>query len=210
MRRHLHSETASDAFLEMLRLVAALMIMVIVPGYALAQSLKDAKVAFASGNWRVLRTINPMNDTTGCTGIYKEDYSVQMTSEKLYISIQGGIQGVTLRFGEKPARGFRLPEKIEKDIRSVIISGSDFAELVNSERLRYQVSTLVSGIKTGDLDLTGIRPALESIRSGCPIQEGAVAVQTPASLAGALCSNVLVSRMKAQGIKDEQILAICQ
>ena len=182
-----------------------------IPTSGSAQSLKDAKLAFTSGNWKVLRSNDPMNDTTNCTGIYKDNYSVQLTPDRLFIGIQGGIQSVTLRFGEKPPRGLRLAEDIEKRIRSIIVSGSDFAELLDSERLRYQVSTLVSGIKTDELDLTGLRPALENIRSGCLIQAGANAAgETRPSLSASLCSSILVSRMKAQGLKDEQILSICQ
>jgi hypothetical protein len=194
-----------------LRILILCAIVAAIPVGGLAQGLRDAKVAFSSGNWKVLRSTDPMKDTTNCTGIYKENYSVQLTPEKLFIGIQGGIQSVTLRFGEKPARGLRLAEDMEKKIRSVIISGSDFAELVDSDRLRYQVSTLVSGIKTDELDLTGLRAALENIRSGCPIQAGTSApAESRASLTGSLCSAVLVSRMKAQGLKDEQIFAICQ
>ena len=181
-----------------------------IPSVACAQGLKDAKVALVTGNWKVLRSTDPMKDTTNCTGIYRDNYSVQLTPDRIFIGIQGGIRSVTLRFDDKPAKSLRLAEDIEKNIRSLIISGSEFAELSDSLRLRYQVGTLVSGIASGDLDLTGIRQALESIRSGCPTQANSESAQSRSQAGGPLCSSVLVERMKSQGIKDDQILAMCR
>jgi hypothetical protein len=180
--------------------------------------LKDAQVAFKSGNWKVLRSIDSMKDTVDCTGIYKENYGVQLTNDTLYVSVKGGVESVTLRFGNKPARSLRLAEKLEKNIRSIIISGTDFSELLESDRLRIQASTLVRGIANEDFDLSGIKDALDSIRANCPTQ----ARTTPAAesekpsipvsenLTPPVCSDALVSRMKAQGLKEKQILAICK
>jgi hypothetical protein len=182
----------------------------LVPIVGAAQGLKNATVAFTAGNWKVLRSIDQMKDTVNCTGIYKDNYQTQLTRDTLYIGVQGGLESVTLRFRDKPARSFRLAEKMEKEIRSIIISGSDFSELLESDRLRFQASTLVSGIKTDDLDLTGIREAQESIRSGCPIDPAAAAVGRTAPSSSSLCSAILASRMKAQGLRDEQIAAICR
>jgi hypothetical protein len=174
-----------------------------------AQSLKDAKVVLRSGNWKVLRTTDPMKDTTSCTGIYKENYSVQLTSETLYIGVQGGIEGVTLRFGDKPARGLRLAQEMEKRIRSLILSGSEFSELSGSTRLRYQVSTLVSGIKTDEIDLAGYDAALAYIRAGCASGADPAPQQGPSAV-GTLCAPALVERMQAQGLKEEQISSMCR
>lgn len=181
-------------------------------------SLKDAQVAFKSGNWKVLRSIDSMKDTVDCTGIYKDNYGVQLTEGTLFVSVKGGLESVTLRFGDKPARSFRLAEKMEKEIRSIIISGTDFSELLESNRLRIQASTLVSGIANEDFDLSGIKDALESIKASCPIQASSTPTassekpslpisEKPAQPA---CSDVLVSRMKAQHLKEKQILAICK
>lgn len=175
-----------------------------------AQGLKDATVALKSGSWKVLRSIDPMKDTVSCTGIYKNDFSVQLSPENLFITVSGGIQGVTLRFGDKPAKPMRLAEDMEKKIRAVIISGADFAELSGSGRLRYQVATLVSGVKTDEIDLTGFEEALDSIRSGCPVQAEAAPPQKPATVAGSLCTSALVERMRSQGLKDDKIQAICK
>jgi hypothetical protein len=175
-----------------------------------AASLKDAEVAFTSGNWKVLRYLDSMKDTVVCTGIYKEKYGVQLTSNTLYVSVRGGLQSVTLRFSDKPARRLRLPEEMEKKIGSIIISGSDFSELVESDRLRVEASTLVSGIANEDLDLTGIKEALESVKSGCPVQPKIMATQKAEKSAVSPCTDVMVSRMKAQGLNEGQILAICK
>lgn len=181
-------------------------IFTIVSSAAHAAGLKDADVAMTSGNWKVLRYIDSMKDTVNCTGIYKENNGIQMTKDKLFVSVKGGIQSVTLRFGDKPARPLRLPEEMEKKIGSIIISGSDFSELVESNRLRVEAATLVRGIANEDLDLSGIKDALESIKGDCPIQS----TKTTVPKAESTCTDVLVARMKAQGLKETQILVICK
>ena len=139
------------------------------PGYA--QSLRDATVVFRAGNWKVLRLVDPMDDTVRCTGIYKDDYRIQLSPDNLFIGIQGGIETVTLRFGDKPAQKLRLASEMEKKIRSAIITGAEFEELNGSKRLLYQVNTLISGIKTGEINLDGFDEALSNIRSGCPLKK---------------------------------------
>jgi len=96
---------------------------------------------------------------------------VQLTDGKLFIGIQGGIETVTLRFGEKPAQDLRLAKDMEKKIRSVIITDSEFSELSGSERLLYQVSTLVGSSKTNEIKLAGFEEALANIQSGCPVKK---------------------------------------
>ncbi len=190
--------------------IATLILFVLSPSSLFAQSLKNATVAFRAGDWKVLRTVDPMKDTTNCTGIYKENYAVQLTSDTLFIGIQGGIESVTLRFGEKPARGLRLAQEMEKKIRSIVITGSDFSELTGSGRLRYQASTLVSGIKSDEIQLAGFEEALANIRSGCPLQAEAQTATKTSSPMGTLCTGTLVERMRAQGIKDDQIQNVCR
>lgn len=46
--------------------------------------LKTATVAFTSGNWKVLRDKDTMTDKIDCTGIYRDEYGVQLTAETLY------------------------------------------------------------------------------------------------------------------------------
>jgi hypothetical protein len=173
--------------------------------------LKNATIALTSGNWIVLRDKDTMTDKMECTGVYRNNYGIQLTEKSLYISISGGLESITLRFGDEPVQPLRLPKEIEKRARVVVLTGTDFEQLQNVARLRYQVSTLVSGVKTGDLDLTGLAPALQSIKAGCPVQ--ASTADSPRSdevLTGSLCNVTLVSRMRQQGLKDNQITAICQ
>jgi len=157
-----------------MKVFIALSIAVIIllsPSYGLAQSLKDAPVVFRSGNWKVLRTVDKMNDKTDCTGIYKEDYGVQLTEDTLFLKVQGGVEAVTLRFGDKPAQKLRLAKELEKKIRSVMLTDSEFAELTGSGRLIYQVNTVLDSVKTNEINLSGFEEALANIQSGCPVKK---------------------------------------
>jgi len=146
-------------------LIAALLLL---HPLAYAQSLKNARPTLKSGNWTVLRSTDTMTDKTSCTGIYKSNYGVQLSTNELFVTIRGGIQSITLRFGENPARPMRLPQKMEKEVNTVIIEGSEFAEALETNRLRLQVLTLVRGVATEDLDISGMRAAVDHIRAGCP------------------------------------------
>lgn len=185
--------------------------MLLFVGSAGAQSLKDATVAFSKGNWKVLRSVDPMTDKTSCTGIYDNDYSIQLTPDTLYVSVSGGIESVLLRYDDQPPARMRLATDMEKKIRSMIISGGLFGQLSSTRRLRYQASTLVSGIKTGEIDLTDFNAALSNIQQGCPVVGTQGGDAKPASTAAnGTCSVELINKMKQQGLAPEKILAICQ
>ncbi|HTF94734.1 MAG TPA: hypothetical protein VL995_01255 [Cellvibrio sp.] len=171
-----------------------------------AGNLTEATVAFKSGNWKVLRSTDQMTDKTNCTGIYKEDYGTQLVSDSLFLPARGGVEAVTLRFGDSPAEPLRLASDMEKKVGFVIVTGTEFSKLIASNKLRYQISTLVNGIISAEIDLTGAKEALASINAGCPISEKA---EAPKKLENSLCSEKLVSNMKAQGLKEAQIHSIC-
>ena len=173
-----------------------------------AQSLKDSQVAMTRGDWKVLRSVDQMTDKTSCTGIYKENYGIQLSSENLFIKIDGGIQSATLRFDENPPSRLRLATELEKKLRALTISGSDFNQLRTARRLRYQSGTLVSGIQSGEIDLTDFAPVLDSIQQGCPSSQSEIS--PPAQKKNDSCSTELIKKMKAQGLSPEQILAICE
>ncbi len=179
-------------------------------GAAHAVTLNDAKVAFRAGNWKVLRIIDPMTDKINCAGIYKDDNSIQLSADNLIIGVQGGVGLVTLRYGDEPAKDFRLAQDMERRLRAVIISGTDFQELAGSKRLRYSVLTALDNSVSGDLNLEGFEAALSNIRSGCPIQEVDSAQQKSDSVGASACNEDLVARMRTQGIKEDQIQAICR
>jgi hypothetical protein len=79
-----------------------------------AQGLKNAQPTLKVGNWTVLRSVDTMTDKISCTGIYKSNYGVQLTPDTLFVKVVGGVESVTLRFGDEPARRMRMPSKIEK------------------------------------------------------------------------------------------------
>lgn len=132
-----------------------------------ASDFRGAVVTFQSGDWRVLRTQDPMTDRATCTGIYRGDFGIQLAPERLYVSVSGSVSSVRLRFDDEPARQVRLATPIERRIRAIAIEGPDFFTLVNATRLRYRVTTLLDDVKDGDIDLTGMRSALDHIRAGC-------------------------------------------
>lgn len=174
-------------------------------------NLKSAKVALVSGNWKVLHDKDMMTDKTDCTGIYKNNYGIQLTKDTLYISVPGGIQSVTLRFGDEPAQPFRLATEMEKKVGVIILTGSVFQKLQSVSRLRYQSSTLVDSVKSGDLDLTGLATALNSIKSGCPLRLASATTPKKTKAHGkSLCNSALVNRMRKHGLKDSEIDAICR
>ncbi|MCL7715134.1 hypothetical protein [Stenotrophomonas mori] len=190
-------------------LALAALLVACIPASSFAQGLKDADIALIVGNWKVLRSIDPMDDSVRCTAVHNNDYSTQLSYDTLFLGIQGGVRGVTLRFDDNPPGRLRIATEIEKRIRSVVISGRDFSQLSNSNRLRYQISTFMDGIITGDLDLDGFSAALDSIRRHCPIEYSPVdsAIPTPTLTT---CTADMISKMKEQGLTDEQTSSICK
>lgn len=188
-------------------LVAVAAAFAVVMNHPAIAAFKDAKLAFKSGNWSVYRSIDSMKDTVNCTGVYKENYGIQLTDDTLFITVKGGLESVTLRFGDKSAHDLRLATEMEKKVGSIIISGADFAELLDSNRLRVQASTLIRGLANEDLDLSGLSQAVSNIKAECPIQASAGGERKAEK--AAVCSDVLLSRMRSQGLKESQILAIC-
>jgi hypothetical protein len=175
-----------------------------------AQGLKDAKPTLKTGNWTVLRSVDTMTDKVSCTGIYKSNYGVQLAQDKLFVRISGGIQSVTLRFGENPPQNLRLAQDMEKKVNSVIIEGSEFRQVLETARLRVQVLTLIRGVATEDLDTTGIQAAVEHIHAGCPQQAEGAAGSKPAGSADSSCPEALVARLRAAGVTDQQIATACR
>lgn len=138
-------------------------------GPATAASLKDAKTVFTSGNWKVLRNTDSMTDAISCTGIYKSDYAVQLTKDRLHLSVPDGVRGITLRFGDEPARSTRLPDRMEERLSIVTLAADEFSDLLRTNRLRVRVLTLLSGLEDFDLDVRGIQAAVDNIQSGCEL-----------------------------------------
>jgi|GEM_PF-6277116 len=178
-------------------------------GAAMADLGTAAKVG-KFGKWTVLRDVDKMTDKTSCTGVQGEKYEIQLTDKALYARVSGGIESVTVRFDQNPARPFRLATEMEKKIRAVIIDDYDYREALRSKKILIQVSTLVSGTKTIEIDSAGIDQASQLISGGCQTAdtppEEAAALSAPSD---ALCTNDLKERMRGAGIKSAQIAKVC-
>ncbi|MFM7341234.1 MAG: hypothetical protein ACKO3Q_00890 [Betaproteobacteria bacterium] len=148
-----------------------------------------------------------MTDKVSCTGIYKSNYGIQLSRDSLFIRVPGGLQSVTLRFGENPPLPMRMPQKLEKDVGSLILEGTELAQAVDTQRLRVQVLTLVRGVFTEDLDTTGLQAAAQHIREGCP--DAGAQPTPPQTAVESLCGEQLVSRLKASGVTERQIASAC-
>lgn len=129
--------------------------------------LTAAKRTLQTGNWTVLREVDPMTDKADCTAVYKGAYAVQMSASALYIRVPGVLESVALRFGDEPARETRPVTRVERRAGSLVIEGEEFRAISTAARLRYRALTL-SGVTDGDLDLSGISRVQEHIRAGCP------------------------------------------
>jgi hypothetical protein len=167
-------------------------------------ALNDDKEVFKSGNWKVLRSNDPMTDKAVCTGIYKDRYAIQLSETALYIRVSGGIESIKLRFDGAEPQSLKPAREIEKKIRSIVIEGSDFTQLKSSSRFRVQIGTLVSGVVDEDIDLNGFNEALANINSGCPI-----VADKPVKANTKGCSDAAKEKMKSQKMKQSQIDEIC-
>ena len=61
--------------------------------------LSKGEVVFSGTNWKVLRTKDAMTDKISCTGVWRDEYRVQLGSDALYISRTGlgGVDGYRIR-----------------------------------------------------------------------------------------------------------------
>ncbi|MEP6485476.1 MAG: hypothetical protein ABJB01_13585 [Rudaea sp.] len=176
-------------------------------GVAAAQSLNNSPIIFSSGVWDVHRTTDAMTDATVCTSIYKNQFGIQLGENMLTIAIADGVKNVQLRFDEAAAKPLRLATKSEFQNNRIEVTASDFAELIDSRRLRYQVTTGTNDTASGDIDLNGVFQTHDNVRAGCagnPIaapEHSAAMVDT--------CTPGLRDRMSRKGIAPQDIQDIC-
>lgn len=127
-------------------------------------TLADAKKVAQVGDWTVLRETNPMTDAANCTAIYKGEYRYQLTKEDFFVAIpRGGVKGVTLRFGDQPARELRLATSLERSLRAVRLTGSEFEDLKTSGRLRWQVLTILDTMDSGEVNTSDLPRAVQLV-----------------------------------------------
>lgn len=177
--------------------------------------LKTAKETGVFGEWHVLQSVDKMTDAVECTGIYKNDYNIQLTEKAIYLRVSGGIESIKLRFGNDPANETRLPGEIEKKSRVVLLEDQEFRNAIYSDRLRIQVLTVISGVKEYDINSSGLVDALKHIENGCPLLPDANKKQTSTLLQSAKpsksdCSEQVEQRMREQKISAAKIKLICE
>ncbi len=79
----------------------------------------------------------------------------------LFISMEKGVSGYILRFGDEPALPMRTATELEQNLSSVVIQGEDFEHLLKVTWLRVQVYVVepTTSILNEDLDLHGMAAA---------------------------------------------------
>jgi hypothetical protein len=170
-----------------------------------AQSLTSSPVIFRSGAWEVHRSTDAMTDASVCTAIYKNNFGVQLSETMLSIAIPDGVKNVQLRFDNADPQAVRPATHSEFQNTRVEITGSDFHQVIDSSRLRYQVTTAANSVVTGDIDLNGVFQTHDNVRAGCS-GNGIASTSAPASDA---CTPALRDRMSHKGIAPQDIEEIC-
>ena len=105
-----------------------------------------------------------MTDKVTCTGIWRDEYRVQLNAEAFYINRkgQGGVDAYHVRIDDAPAKEMVLATRTERDISAIMLK--NIAELVRAKRLRVSgISILQSAIELY-LDIADIAEAHAAIR----------------------------------------------
>jgi hypothetical protein len=172
---------------------------------ASAQSLINSPIIFSASVWDVHRTTDMMSDATVCTAIYKNNFGVQLTDDMLTIVIADGVKNVQLRFDEGAANPSRPATPSEFKNNRIEITGSDFAALLDSHRLRYQATTAANSVASDDIDLNGVFQTHDNVRAGCAGNP----VAKSNSTARDACPAGVRERMAQKGIAAQDIQDIC-
>ena len=188
---------------------AALLILTAVlaaPGAMAQPRLATNEPVFKSGNWFVVRTTKERSDAVACTGFYKSYRGIQLTQDSLIVKVADDMQSIAIGLGDR-LRPARPPEEIEKELRAVVFRGDTFDQLRRAKRLKIEVLT-AKGTSLHDLTLQGMRGALENIAAGCPAPDEPLRKKTQAPTE--TCSASLMARMRANGVTEPQVAAICR
>lgn len=170
-----------------------------------AQSLTSSPIIFSAGVWDVHRTTDTMTDATVCTSIYKNNFNVQLGENTLTVAIADGVKNVQLRFDDANPEAVRPATPSEFKNNRIEITGSDFAEMLDSRRLRYQVTTGTNSTASGEIDLNGVFQTHDNVRAGCagsPVAKAAPVTRDT-------CSRAVRDRMAQKGIAPQDIQDIC-
>lgn len=140
----------------------------------LAATSAGGPIVFSARKWSVNRSIDKMTDAPSCTGLYENEWKVQMSRSGFYVSYRGrgGVSGITVRFGDEPARPLRLATSMEKSVSAVILKDDDLVAVLAAPRLRVQVMTVLDRLLVDDIDLAGAKEAYEFISTDPRCQGG--------------------------------------
>ena len=139
---------------------------------AIAGDLSKAQIISKTGDWRVTKVIDSMTDKASCTGLYKNNFDIQLSENKLYIDMRskGSVDGFSFRIDDdQPIT--QLPTEIEKNIGIVRIGGETnedkaaFSRLLQGNRLRVRVLTLLGSDENYDISLNGFNESYAVITS---------------------------------------------
>ena len=170
-----------------------------------AQSIEQSPVIFRSGAWDVHRTQDIMNDGSVCTAVYKNQFGIQLSANALTIASPDGVKRVRLRFDAEDPQAQRPATHDEMRYNRIQVDGHEFAELLDSRRLRYEVVTATNDVINGDIDLSGAFQAHDNVAAGCAGNP----IDTPKPAASGACTPELRQRMADQGIPPANIDKIC-
>jgi hypothetical protein len=173
---------------------------------ASAQSLTSSPIIFSAGVWDVHRTTDIMTDATVCTAIYKNNFGVQVGENIMTIALADGVKNVQLRFDSANAGPLRPATPSEFRNNRIEISGGDFAQVLNSRWLRYQVTTATNNTASGEIDLNGVFQTHDNVRAGC----AGSPIATSAPVTREACSKAVRDRMAQKGIAPQDIQEICE
>jgi hypothetical protein len=171
-----------------------------------AQSLTASPIIFSAGVWDVHRTTDAMTDATICTAIYKNNFGVQLGENMMTIAIADGVKDVQLRIDDANAEPVRPATPSEFKNNRIEITGRDFAQVLDSRRLRYQATTATNNTASGEIDLDGVFQTHDNVRAGCagiPIEKTRAATKEA-------CSKSVRDRMTQKGIAAQDIQDICE
>jgi hypothetical protein len=149
----------------MKRLVLTIAVSIFFAGFGTAQ--KEGKPT-VFGNWNARVSIDPMTDEPSCVAYYKGRKEIQLSTDRMFLFVRGGVKGYRLRFDSNLAGGMNLPTQDEKSVSSIIVQGEVFESLLQSKRLRVQGISNLGSLVEEDLDLTGTRDAINFMqKKGC-------------------------------------------
>jgi hypothetical protein len=193
---------------ELRRTCAMLLSLAAIAQNTQAADLARSPIILRNGDWAVHRSHDALTDAKVCTGIYKENFNIQLSANALIIAIPDSVQSVRLRFDDDEAQDLRLAKGSERAIGAINISGADYRRLLQSKRLRYAATTGSGSLVNGDIDLNGVNIIRSNIEAGCFGEPIDAPTAQPAA-ASPECSDGARARMAQKGISAQDIVTIC-